>query len=396
MTPEAMLENGDTASTGIRELDLALGGLYWGDNVVWELEEGGSFEPFFQAVSSLAAAYRLAIYVTLTRAPAEIRTAFPGLEVIDARPGAPLAQPGPLLNEIRTVCGSSERDLLLFDPLEVMAERWGADKAQRFFTRSCPMLLELGAIAYWSLAPGQYPLGLRREVEEVTQCVIAVADGKVRIAKAEGRPFGVQGAVFRYHLEGGRVALEAAPAAARLGGALRAVRLQRHLSQSALARLAGVSPSAVSQAERGQRGLSLETLLDLTARLGITLDELLRGEVAPGYRLARRHDPHRKADGKPLALLDDPQTGLRAYLVRLPPRGVSELGFAHKGIELIGVASGLVQVVLATGRPVLRQGEVLLAERSGITSCRNLSDHEAMVFWILRDEASPRQEAPPV
>ncbi len=391
-----MLENGDTASTGIRELDLALGGLYWGDNVVWELEEGGSIEPFFQAIAALAPTYRFAAYVTLTRAPEEVREVLPELEVIDARPGSALAQPGPLLNEIRTVCVTAERGLLLFDPLEAMAQQWGADTAQRFFTRCCPMLHELGAIAYWSLAPGEYPPGLRREVEEVTQCVLALADGRLRIAKAEGRPFGVQGSVFRYQIANGHPTLEPAPAAARLGGALRAVRLQRHLSQSALARLAGVSPSAVSQAERGQRGLSLETLLDLTARLGITLDELLRGEVAPGYRLARRHDPHRKAEGKPLALLDDPQTGLRAYLVRLPPRGVSELGFAHKGIELIAVASGLVQVVLATGRPVLRQGEALLAERSGITSCRNLSDHDAMVFWILRDEASPRQEAPPL
>lgn len=161
--------------------------------------------------------------------------------------------------------------------------------------------------------------------------------------------------------------------------------MQRHLSQSELARLAGVSPSAVSQAERGQRGLSLETLLDLTARLGITLDELLRGEVEPGYRLARRHDPRRTADGKPLPLLDDPETGLRAYLLRLPPKGSAELGFAHKGVELITVGAGLVQVVLATGRPVLRQGEALLAERSGISSCRNIGDQEALVFWVLRD-----------
>jgi transcriptional regulator with XRE-family HTH domain len=386
----------ETASTGIRELDLALGGLFWGDNVVWELEESGSVDPFFRAIAALAGDYRFAAFVTLTRSPGEVAALFPGLDVIDARPGTPLARPGPLLNEIRRVCVSIERDLLLFDPLEVMASQWGAETAQRFFTRSCPMLLELGAIAYWSLAPGEFPLGLRREIEEVTQCVIAVADGRVRIAKAEGRPFGVQGSVFRCHLENGRPTLEPAPAAARLGGALRAVRLQRHLSQSELARLAGVSPSAVSQAERGQRGLSLETLLDLTARLGITLDELLRGEVAPGYRLARRHDPRRKADGSPLPLLDDPQTGLRAYLVRMPPRGVAELGFTHKGIELIAVASGLVQVVLATGRPVLRQGEAVLAERSGISSCRNLSDHDATVFWILRDESSRPEEASPV
>ncbi len=315
-----MKEGDDTASTGVRELDLALGGLFWGDNVVWELEEATSADLFFRAIAAQAPAYHFAVYVTLTRSPEEVEAAFPGLETIDARPGSVLAQPAPLLTEIRTLCSTLERDLLLFDPLEVMARQWGADTAQRFFTRCCPMLLEIGAIAYWSLTPSEYAPASRREVEEVTQCVISVADGRLRIVKAEGRPFGVQGSVFRYRDDGGEPVLEAAPAAARLGAALRAVRVQRRLSQSDLARLAGVSPSAVSQAERGQRGLSLETLLDLTARLGITLDELLRGEVAPGYRLARRHDPHRVADGKPLPLLDDPQAGLRAYLLRLPPR----------------------------------------------------------------------------
>jgi transcriptional regulator with XRE-family HTH domain len=266
-----------------------------------------------------------------------------------------------------------------------MGAEWGAELALRFFTRGCPMLLELGAIAYWSFAPGEIGQSARREIGEVTQCVITVGDGRLRIAKAEGRPFGVQGSVFRYRADAGPPRLEPAPAAARLGSALRAVRLQRHLSQSELARLAGVSPSAVSQAERGQRGLSLETLLDLTARLGITLDELLRGEVAPGYRLARRHDPRRTADGKPLPLLDDPEAGLRAYLLRLPPKASAELGFAHKGVEMVTVGAGLVQVVLPTGRPVLRQGEALLAERSGISSCRNIGDREALVFWVLRD-----------
>ena len=136
----------------------------------------------------------------------------------------------------------------------------------------------------------------------------------------------------------------------------------------------------------GQRGLSLETLLTLTARLEITLDELLRGDVAPGYRLGRRHDPLELAESKLLPLLDNPEAGVRAYVVRLPPGGSGSPGILHKGVEVVAVASGLVQVVLPTGRPVLRAGETLLAERSGVASWRNLSDHEAMLFWILRDD----------
>jgi hypothetical protein len=45
-----------------------------------------------------------------------------------------------------------------------------------------------------------------------------------------------------------------------------------------------------------------------------------------------------------------------------------------------------VQVVLETGKPVLRAGEALLAERGAITGWRNLGQSEATLFWVLRDQ----------
>jgi hypothetical protein len=87
-------------------------------------------------------------------------------------------------------------------------------------------------------------------------------------------------------------------------------------------------------------------------------------------------------------LLDDPSAGLRAYLVRLSPGATATPGFVHKGVELVAVATGLVQVQLATGGPVLRQGEVLIADRSGVAGWRNLTDREAVVFWVLHDDPS--------
>jgi transcriptional regulator with XRE-family HTH domain len=377
----------EAATTGIRELDEALGGLLWGDNVVWEADDPAAFEPFYAAAAASVDRYDFAAYVTLERDPDEVRERFPRLEVIDARPQSSLARPGALVQGLRRACSPIGRDLLLFDTLDTMTARWGAEIAARFFTRSCPMLLELGAIAYWGVRPRSLPQALRREIEGVTQCVVVLAEGRLRVAKAEGRPPGIEAGVFRYSLENGRPALAAAPAAARLGTALRAVRKTRRLSQAEVARLAGVSASAISQAERGQRGLSLDTLLELSGRLGITIDELLRGEVAPGYRLGRRDEPRERGAGGPRPLLDDPRIGLRAYALRLAPGESAAPGFAHKSIELVAVGSGLVQVELATGRPVLRGGEALLAEASGVTGWRNLGDREAVVFWVLRDEA---------
>lgn len=385
---EAGVPRSPTATTGLAELDAAMGGLFWGDNVVWEAEDAESLEPFFAAVAGSRERYDFAAWVTLTRSPEELQARYPGFEIIDARPASDLAQPGALIQAVRHACSSRLHDLVLFDGLEAMSERWGAKVAQRFFTLSCPLLLELGAIAYWSLAPTAHPQAMLREIEGVTQCVLVLQDGRLRVKKAEGRVPGIEGSVYRYRVEDGSPALAAAPAAARLGTALKAVRTARGLSQSALARLAGVSPSAISQAERGQRGLSLDTLLDLSAKLSMTLDELLRGDAVPGYRLVRRDDPWTGSAGGPHPLLDDPRAGLRAYVLRLGPGESATASIVHKGVELVTVATGLVQVRLTGGQPVLRGGEALLAGSSRIESWRNLSDREALVFWILRDEPS--------
>ena len=299
----------------------------------------------------------------------------------------------PLLRAVFERFQGTERNLLLFDGLEAMAARWGLEVAARFFARCCPQLLELGAIAYWSMPASEDYVALRRTVEEITQCVFVLDQKRLRVAKAEGRPPGVEGSVFRCSEADDLPVLAPAPIAARVGTALRAARLERSLSQSDLARLAGVSPSAISQAERGQRGLSLETVLELSTQLNVTVDELLRGEVATGYRLGRRGSPPRRRaveGGEPTPLLDDPEAGLRAYLLRLPRRGEAEPHVSHKGAELVAVASGLVQVLLATGRPVLRTGEALLVEETRIAGWRNLGVGEATLFWILRD---PRRDA---
>jgi transcriptional regulator with XRE-family HTH domain len=374
----------DVASTGIPELDDALGGLFWGDNVVFEAPSPRGADPFYRAVATAPGQYDQRLFIRLSDEPAAIE----GFEEIDARPGSDVAQPAPLLHAIFERLPGGGRNLLLFEGMATMIERWGAEVAGRFFGRCCPQLLELGAIAYWSMPSGEPHRRLRRTIEEITQCVLVVEDSRLRIAKADGRPPGIEGSVFRYREAGGVPSLTPAPVVARIGAALRAARTQRQLSQSDLARLANVSPSAISQAERGRRGLSLETLLELTANLNMTLDELLRGDVVAGYRLARRARPRARAAAnshEPQALLDDPAAGMRAYLVNLPPRESGAPHVGHKGTELVAVAAGLVQIVLTTGRPVLRRGEAILVEAATIERWRNLGPSEAMLFWILRD-----------
>lgn len=371
-----------TGTSGLEPLDALLGGVFWGDNVVWEAAEPAMLDPFVRAAAATVDRYPAATWVKLVP---ETRPA-PGFAVLDATADGPFGAARPLVEEIRRRCVAEPHHLVVVDPLGHLVERWGLETTSRFFVGACPMLLGIGAIAVWQLSTGRAEALLRRRVAEVTQCILSVGDGAVRVSKAEGRPADVEGAVFRYVVEDGVARLEDAPASARLSVGLRALRQARHLSQADVARAAGISASAVSQAERGERGLSLETLVTLTDRLGITIDELLRGSAGgPGYRLTRRDDPRRTETDTPVELLADAASGLRVLLIRLSPGGSATPGFVHKGTEIVTVAQGLVQVTLATGRPVLRHGEALIADESGVEGWRNLSDREALVFWILRD-----------
>jgi transcriptional regulator with XRE-family HTH domain len=369
------------ANTGIPSLDSALGGLFWGDNVVWELEEGASLEPFVAALAANSGSFDAMAHVLMSG-----DAAAPGLELIDTRDGTPLAQPQATLDAVRSWCAERPRSFVLFDPLDEMAERWGDDTACRFFQRACPLLLELGAVAYWPLKGGWRTRGLRRTVQEITQCILVLSGARLRVAKADGRPPGVQGSVYGCSVDGAPV-LTPAAAATRVGAALRNVRAERSLSQTELARCAGVSPSAISQAERGLRGLSVDTLLTLADGLGMTLDELLQGSTSPGHRLGRRDHPRTQSNASILPLLDDPRAGLRVYLVSLPPGEAAEAKVTHKGMESVAVAAGLVQVLLGDERAVLRRGEALLAGASSVSGWRNLGDSRALAFWTLRDDA---------
>src|ERR1700716_635644 len=143
----------ESAGTGVAELDRALGGLYWGDNVVG-VGEGGAVSSqgaFYNAIARRREDFGGTGYIVASSDPAEVQARWPWIEILDARMGAPAASPRGLLEVVRRFCVRTRRPLLLFDSLEALSGRWGIRIASDFFGRCCPMLLHLGAIASWSV-----------------------------------------------------------------------------------------------------------------------------------------------------------------------------------------------------------------------------------------------------
>ena len=380
----------DRVASGVPDVDDLLGGLILGDNVVWVLDDNKVVQHLEDAMLGEAVARgEGCLYVTAAGDPAKLQARLgPGVSVLDARPRGRFGDAAVLETAIIEGARNPPPGYVVVDGLKEFSRRWGAAKAVAFFSRVCPRLFDLGAIAYWRAPRTDLGRSFIDQITNVTQCVLEVGESHLRVVKAEGRPASVQGRLLRLGLTDGELHLEDERALGRLGRGLERVRRERNLHQSDLARLAGVTPSAISQAEAGRRGLSLDTLLLLSERLGMGLDELLAAAPTGGYVLARH--PRTPADATS-ALLDDPKTGLRAYLVRLGPGESGAPEFPHKGAELVLVASGLVQLTIGDDTPVLRAGDVALATTVAVTGGRNLMNGPALLFWVLRDETPTRR-----
>lgn len=146
-----------------------------------------------------------------------------------------------------------------------------------------------------------------------------------------------------------------------------------------------MTPSAISQAESGARGLSLDTVVTIAERLEMPVDRLLGSSVSRSYRLARHDRARRLPGGSVTALAPDSTVGMRAYLVELAGGEAGEPPFEHRGVATIVPLRGLVQVDLDDDRPVLRAGDVLIVETGAIRAWRNLRREPAAWHWILRD-----------
>jgi transcriptional regulator with XRE-family HTH domain len=371
-----MLLGAQTVSTGLGALDDVLGGLYWGDNVVWQFD-GIPVEPFYSAIASQSAVFETKAVISLGSA---VNTyGIPGVTIVDAAQSSP----GDLLRDIHRLCHPRGRRLVLFESLNSMVRTWGLSATREFFARCCPMLLELGAIAYWSMSARETPASLQNTVSAVTQCVLRVDERNVHVLKAEGRDDSVRGSVLHWHDEGGHPVLSPPEIVARVAASLRAVRRARDLSQHDLGDLAGVTASAISQVERAERGLSLATVARLSGALGVTIDDLVRGEDSGGYRIGRRTDDPQRGFDRTLTLLDDTDAALHIELAHLDARETAEPGSRPPGTAVVAVASGLVQIRAARQTPALRHGEVLVADSEQIDGWRNLGQAEAVVFWIV-------------
>jgi len=415
----------DRPSTGIDALDELLGGLGVGDNVVWQAPDPAEIEPFLEAFLATAHGGTPLTYLSFRLPPAEVLARFsqvwdrerftlldgwtgsrhasshpavtaaglpPRAQVRRLKDPTDMEQVNRELSEIEDELGPGAR--YVFDDLTSMQRLWGPDAALALFLRCCPRLYQERTVAYWLLERDAHPPTFRSQLADITQVILDLdttatqpAERTLQVVKADGHSHAVLGRTLRYAIgdDGGIDVLRTASGTReRIGEQVRAERIATGLSQAELARRIGVSPSALSQVERGRHGLSGETLTRLWATLGIPFGPAA-SPSSPPYRLARRGARQPLAPGSGMhgeTVLQEP-SGLAVHELTFAATSSGRRPFDTKQPELLLMLEGALELQLGQETHTLQQGDAILLATQPVTGWRNPAREPARVLWLL-------------
>ncbi len=193
-----------------------------------------------------------------------------------------------------------------------------------------------------------------------------------------------------------------------IGERLRAHRRAKGLSLRVLAERLGVSPSLISQIERGRARPSVSTLFAIASELDASLDELVfndeRASTATSAETETRPSPVQEAGSRHhirLAsgvvwerLTTTSQPGVEFLFVVYDVGGASSPGDTyqnHSGYEWGYVISGVLEVIIGFDRYVLQPGDAVSLDSSMPHRLANIGDTPVHAIWfVLGRDADPR------
>jgi transcriptional regulator with XRE-family HTH domain len=186
----------------------------------------------------------------------------------------------------------------------------------------------------------------------------------------------------------------------RLGARLRVLRSQRGISARQLAKILGISASAVSQIERGVMQPSVTRLIAITEALGVPLADVFddgAADAGPATSDASHDGVTLMRAGQAATVMLESGVTFR----RLSPRSTGELDFfesvyppgstatgdsalfRHEGVEIGSVVSGELTVEFDDEAVVLLPGDSISYPCSKPHRIRNDSSRPAVATWLI-------------
>jgi transcriptional regulator with XRE-family HTH domain len=389
----------ETSGTGL--VDSLIDGVHIGDNLVLQ---GDAATPMRLLVDRFVTATRGRVPLVLVNVDRPWQGPVPdGVEVLDWSPAtaaAPSILPGALAADatfaeaVATLEVADHRvgtgAAFVIDGLSGVQRTWGRDAALELFLTTCPRLYRRRSLAVWPVRTDQHRPTFLRRLAEITQVVVEFVDDggghRLTVRKADGRDESVLGRSVTAEVVDGDLVATGTTSATRelLGTAIRDQRLARGLSQAEVARRVGITPSALSQVERGVRGPGGDTLVRLWEVLGVPFGPAQDRDA--GFVIARRSGRERRLLQEGLSaerLLDDPVAG-EVWQLQFAPGGAGARGpFAVKAAESVLVIRGVVDLTIDGRVETLHEGDALVARRASVTAWANPAASVTEAVWTI-------------
>jgi len=422
-------------ATGVSQLDMLLGGLFIGDNVVWH-DDAGSLASVFCSnfIQASEAQNRPIIYVSFDRSPRNLieklgpLVDYDGLTILDcftygkgegsevflkfykdsesAYRCRVLSSADPrrvdkVMDDFYGIHGEMEGDVrFVFESLTGMQELWGGeDHLLSFYRHSCPRLYELNTIAYWIMEKGAHSSRLKAQINQIAQVAIDLSVKRgttsLTILKAEKRDLETLNKTYHYWTKDLNVIFDfekRKTGRVDLGMRLKELRSKRGLSQTELAKLVGVTPSTISQVESNLIYPSLPALLKMAEILSIDVSSFFHYSADVGNRVI-----FTDTEATDIKFSDLPEDSIKAkiltpldfnpkaepYLIEIPPKKtLPSHFFIHKGEEVGYLLSGKLQLKLERAVHIVRTGEIVYLTSEMPSQWKNPGPGVAKLLWF--------------
>lgn len=391
-------------TSGTEVLDALVDGVHIGDNLVVLADADEVLDLLLARYRAAAEGHAPLVLITVREA---WRGPVPaGVEVLDwsaVLTGQPAALPhalpadASLEDALADVRAADDRvgsgAVFAFDRLSAVQDAWSDEAALELFLATCPRLYRRRSLALWPLELGAHRPSFLRRLTEVTQVVVEATRSEdadaafvLTVRKADGRSADVVGRSRTARVvDGDLVGVgEVMSTRQRLGSMIREQRLASGLSQAEVARRVGITPSALSQVERGVRGPGGDTLVRLWEVLGVPFGPA--EAEADGYRISRRSGREQRQLQPGLVgeqLLQGRGAGeLWSLLVGPGARG-DHGPFDVKVAESVTVVRGVLDLQLGGRTETLHEGDALFTDRTPVQGWSNPGTSATELVWVL-------------
>jgi len=174
-----------------------------------------------------------------------------------------------------------------------------------------------------------------------------------------------------------------------VGGNLRRLRGQRGLSLERLANVSGVSRAMLGQIELGQSAPTINVLWKISSALGVPFSALISSRSSGGVHVLRADQAKllTSHDGsftsRALFPFDEPRR-VEFYELRLAPGGVERADAHNPGTtENLVIAKGSIEIEVEGRKEMLGAGDAMIFEADVPHVYRSRSEVESVLYLVM-------------